>query len=394
MYLNSPRGSNNKLRETSNNVQNANRLFDSQNNDAAGYQIGDNCRPACKDANNNYNVSEKGATNGTMKFYQGSELYIDWYLQHGCGVGQPNLRCQIILQYMCESENPSIRDGTGQGKQGQAGGNDPDPTAEETAELERGYHETLDYYEACAQRERNKGLYTADRQMEENGGATSTRQNPNGNGRRRGGNRHGLECPEERDYYPYWHPTPWHDIAVLTDEPQLRCEYYRSQSQNVMPKGFCSIPEHNNPEACRSHEGEWKEQAAWGEDPPDCKGGIKSRDNHNGNVRNGHPQYYLWKIPAHVKGRCVIRARYNITTGDFQLGSEANPREEGTELSGIKADPFFMDRRSNDPNPNNRRRTIFQGRPANPLVLGNDPVADWLHLGTGTGCWNGSSRGE
>ena len=35
------------------------------------------------------------------------------------------------------------------------------------------------------------------RQMESNGGATSTRQNPNGNGRRRGQPRHGLECPED-----------------------------------------------------------------------------------------------------------------------------------------------------------------------------------------------------
>ena len=30
------------------------------------------------------------------------------------------------------------------------------------------------------------------------GGATATRQNPNGNGRRRGNQRHGLECPEEK----------------------------------------------------------------------------------------------------------------------------------------------------------------------------------------------------
>lgn len=179
--------------------------------------------------------------------------------------------------------------------------------------------EPLDYYENCIQRQRNQGLFTADQQIEANGGATSTRQNPNGNGRRRGNQRHGLECPEagscelrrvgpfqERDYYPYWHPTPWHDIAILTDEPQERCEYYRMESQNVMPKGYCSDPEqlgrilrcvslsssarYNNPDACTGNGGDWKEQDAFNEPPPECTGGIQSRDNHNGNVRNGHPQ--------------------------------------------------------------------------------------------------------
>ncbi|CAJ1336574.1 unnamed protein product [Effrenium voratum] len=108
MYLNSPRGSNNKLREQSNNVQNANRLFDSQNNAAAGYQIGDDCKPACKDGDNNYDVTVEGATKGTMKFYQGSELYVEWTHQHGCGVGHPNLRCQIILQYMSEEDTSRL----------------------------------------------------------------------------------------------------------------------------------------------------------------------------------------------------------------------------------------------------------------------------------------------
>ncbi|CAK9080995.1 Protein DD3-3 [Durusdinium trenchii] len=378
MYLNSPRGSNNKLREQSNNVQNANRLFDSQNNAASGYQIGDDCKPACKDANNNYDVTVEGATKGTMKFYQGSELYIEWHMQHGCGVGHPNLRCQIVLQYMAEKDNANLRDGT---EQTSAGGDGNDPTEEETAEVSRGYHETYDYYQACIERERNKGLYTADQQIEENGGATSTRQNPNGNGRRRGNQRHGLECPEERDYYPYWHPTPWHDIAILTEEPQVRCEYYRMESQNVKAKGYCTLPQYNNPDACVGNDGEWKEQAAFDEPPPECTGGIASRDNHNGNVRNGQPHYYVWKIPEFVKGRVVLRIRYNITTKDFDYGSLANPEEEGASLSGVKADPFFMNAKYNDPNPGNRRRRTFSGRPGVPVPLAQDPVADWLGLG-------------
>ena len=103
----------------------------------------------------------------------------------------------------------------------------------------------------------------------------------------------------------------------------------------------------------------WIVEPAFNEPPPECVGGIASRDNHNGNVRNGHPQYYLWKIPEHIKGRVVLRIRYNISTGDFGLGSLANPEEEGTSLSGIKADPFFMDRSFNDPNPNDRRRNSW-----------------------------------
>ena len=73
------------------------------------------------------------------------------------------------------------------------------------------------------------GLFTADQKL---AGKQSiyTRQNPTGT-------RRGYECPEERDYYPYWHPTEWKDIAVLTSDVS-RCEYYKKHSYNVEPKGW------------------------------------------------------------------------------------------------------------------------------------------------------------
>ena len=75
------------------------------------------------------------------------------------------------------------------------------------------------------------GLFTADQDLK---GSTSqfTRQNPQGT-------RNGYECPEERDYYPYFHPTGWKDIAVLANKKQ-DCDYYQKESFNVKPKGIVS----------------------------------------------------------------------------------------------------------------------------------------------------------
>ncbi|CAE7559256.1 DD3-3 [Symbiodinium sp. CCMP2456] len=375
VYLHNPRGSNNKLSEQQNNAQNQNRLFDSQNNAQGGYQIGDNCQNACQDENRDYDAAKSGAMKGHMTYYQGSELYIEWVVQHGCGLGQPNVICQMVLQYMCEKDNPGIRDGTKRGNENTAGGEQEPPTALEAAEESLGQHEPLDFYLQCKERERQKGLYTADQNVNNNRGATATRQNPNGNGNN---DRNGLECPEERDYYPYWHPTPWHDIAIITDEPTRRCAYYQSESQNVKAKGSCSEAQHNHPEACIDAGAEWQETPAHDEPAPECVAGMSSRDNHNGNARGGRPNYYLWKIPDNVEGRCVLRLRYNITTGDFRPTSLAAGEGPATNQIDVGEDYFALDKALNDPNPGQRRRAPFKGGPP---VLPQDPVGDWLDLG-------------
>ena len=68
------------------------------------------------------------------------------------------------------------------------------------------------------------GLFTADQNVCITGGSTCTRQNPNGM-------RRGFECPEERDYFPYWHPTVWVDIFVYAQNASM-CDYYKKHSFN------------------------------------------------------------------------------------------------------------------------------------------------------------------
>ena len=101
LYLHNPRGSNNKLNEVSNNARNQNRLFDSQNNAAGGYQVGDDCKPVCSNANNRYDKTAEGAGKGQMKFYEGSRLTLEWTNQHGSG-RNPRDHTQVVIQYACE----------------------------------------------------------------------------------------------------------------------------------------------------------------------------------------------------------------------------------------------------------------------------------------------------
>jgi hypothetical protein len=323
MYLHNPRGSNDRLNEANGDRNNANRLFNSQNNAAGGYCYG----PA-------------------MSYYEGSQLSLEWTNQHGCG-GNPNLYCNIVFQYMCGNRNDPptllIRDGTTTNEitedvNGAVATNT-------NGELLYGMHETYAYHEACSTRQRNMGLWISDR--EDEGGlspgradARFTRQNNNGN-------RFGYECPEEREYYPYWAPTPWRDIAVLVQDEKF-CGFYQSESQNVKGKGYCrdktvpltnpkdinshyaQAPE-NNPVACSAKgNGVWTVAPSWGLAAPACIKAPFSRDNHLGNGNGGVANTFNWTLPtqkdegciAKDNCNCVVRIRYNISAAD--LGTNGN----------------------------------------------------------------------
>ena len=166
----------------------------------------------------------------SINYYGGSLLPIRWTSQHNCG---ENNDCQFIIQYACEGHlGNNIRNGHPQNINGntctQTIPEQPDSLI--TNPEKYGKNEDYAYYQRCKDRERNYGLFTADQRLRGNS-AIYTRQNPDGN-------RYGFECPEERDYYPYWGESDWRDIAILTTNTS-RCEYYYNQSRCNIEKHDC-----------------------------------------------------------------------------------------------------------------------------------------------------------
>jgi len=244
-----------------------------------------------------------------------------------------------VLQYTCgrtdDDLSSRVRDGTGD-ENDQVSLND-------YADPKYGMHESAAFYRACASRERNKGLFIADRNL--NGdNARFTRQNNNGND-------HGFECAEERDYYPYWHPTSWRDIAVLTDDIS-RCDYYQSESQNVKAKGYCpdntdgTAATENNEKACITAGKEWQEEDSWGLGAPTCIPTDFSRDNHLGNGPGGNTNSFNWTLPTSTDESCisedvcacVFRIRYNISTNDIDNWGFVDAASNG-DNSPVKNNP-------------------------------------------------------
>lgn len=390
VYLHSPRGSNNRNCRNDNNEnrRNGNRLFDSQNNNKGGYSCprsypfdcykfadGTTEKANCQAQNQANQVASminsdpddplfgelkntQAVKNERMFYYVGEILPLEWTAQHGCGEN-PKGHCDMIIEIGCEDTLTdslgTIRDGTPINNNDDNNLNDEAtttiPDSNQNGEQDDGRygrHETLAYYNKCKNRARNDNLWIADQQVQNGKGATATRQNPNAN-------RNGLECKEEVDYYPYWHPTPWKTLAILTSNTS-RCEELTSQSQNVMPKHECICADANAEEgvlssdasctgnsklpnneiACVAKEGaKWVERPAFGVPKPACRAGAFSRDNHLGNAATAgsDPIMMNWTIPEWVmtnnagldqfgkeyatgSSRCVLRLRYNLSSAD------------------------------------------------------------------------------
>jgi hypothetical protein len=309
---------------------------------------------------------------------EGSTLSTLWTSQHSCGSN--NNECQIVVQYMCnpgattpagyptDTTNAQAGAGEGPARDGTDNGT-PDPN---NADANTGLHEPASFYNDCNDRERNEGLYTADQNVNNNNGAVATRQNPNGN-------RSGQECSEERDYYPYWHPTPWKDVAIVTNNLAL-CEWYKAESQNVKPKGYCTDSAGNNPNNCQ---GTWKEQPAFGVAAPECVAAPVQRDNHLGNTQSGQETGFNWTIPggAGVNGvsdatDCVARFRYNITTADTQVCEDKSITTKAACLAaGKQWSAAFLDESFDNLVDDNGNGEDANGN-QNPPLLENNPDMD------------------
>jgi hypothetical protein len=212
--------------------------------------------------------------------------------------------------------------------------------ADGTTSFLYGMNEPYAYYRACRDRSRNQGLFTADETVSNNQGAMATRQNA-------GGTRYGFECTEEKDNYPYWHPSPWKDIAVLVDS-KSQCGFYQKNSQNVKDKNFCNgttaaQKAANNERDCLQTGGDWATVKAWGNGKPDCLEAAWNRDNHLGNAVDGNTNSYNWTLPKGgdeacigTQCACVLRIRYNITVGE--VTADMDSRNSGAN-SPVEDDP-------------------------------------------------------
>lgn len=398
VYMQNPRGSNNRLAEQNANRDNGNRMFDSQNNNRGGYNVGDKTANAFNANSNNDDAQTfvPGSFDENqypMQYIEGSVMSIEWTNQHGCGGNEATeahkLNCNMVIQYTCNTNDQvqtqpglqvKLKDGRNT-NQPATGGNTMSGARAQTAANDanrNGRHESEAWYFECNNRQRDVNLFAADQNLNGNT-AIYTRQNPNG-GRR------GLECAEERDYYPYWAPTPFMDIAYLTSNPE---DCKASSQYGTFAVEANSMNQNNvyrcayEPAAGAGDDAKWQSAAAarteaqctaigdplitWKafthslDSNVDCKQGEWSRVNHLGNGKNGQMLVYNWTLPQLNAGgvgqftqlynnlngqgqaaKCLIRLRYNISTDDYDIrntNSSSNDDPNNGVVSPVENNP-------------------------------------------------------
>jgi len=413
-YLQNPKGSNNRLNEKSANRNNGNRLFDSQNNNRGGYNVGEtgDSNDAFADNGQTSKASVEGdsqemwdptnqlagnSVQYNMAYQEGSELRMTWTSQHGCGQAMNN--CNMVIQFACDDNDKDGTDFSAFANKGLGtratlhdGGNtdtprEPNNIGQAETQFEanngitgnandfRGRHESEEYYAMCKARERNKGLFTADQKLKGHS-QIYTRQNPNGQ-------RRGLECPEERDYFPHEFPSIWRDIAWIGNDVEYCKTDIAKYSQNVHNKYACvgsagdvnDLPDDDaqagavTEAECTAANGNWVAtnwgftfSEAWASQF--CQGAQWSQINHLGNVdgtsMGGQMASYDWQIPSYnqLKNnygcyeytsatgpkyfRLVVRTRYNISTGDYdpyQTDASMNNDPQNGVISPVTQNP-------------------------------------------------------
>lgn len=406
-YLQNPKGCNNRLNEKSANRNNANRLFDSQNNNRGGYNAADLDDTNGASANNPYATFDRmydpddGVTNVqyNMMYVEGSMLRMTYTNQHGCGNAMNN--CNLVVQMGCDTHaafqpgqpNTQLQYGQlpnramGTRMMIHNGGNTNAPDDANNGNLagaynnnnnnERGRHESEEFYEYCKSRGREEGLFTADQKLKGDA-QINTRQNPNGN-------RSGLECPEERDYYPWPYPSPFIDMAWKGNDVEYCKTNIAPYSQRVSPKGTCTgggnnpanaIPNNDQKGArtqqeCEQAGGVWAtttptEQFTeeWAEQfcQEQAFSQVNSLGNIDGTAKGGQMDNTEWWVPSvaqledwgchtyteDVNGAqrtfvgAMMRLRYNISTMDYDPyttdSTFNNDPEEGV-ISPVQQNP-------------------------------------------------------
>ena len=106
-----------------------------------------------------------------------------------------DVKIKIYLKIVCEDKSIGLKDGIPISERDSA---IETPTVNNHENINVGRHETLQYYQDCISTKRNPYLYTGELKIPLNASRKYTRQNQHGT-------KYGFECPEERDYYPYWH---------------------------------------------------------------------------------------------------------------------------------------------------------------------------------------------